>query len=100
MQYNFDKQMEKPLPKWTCLFKKNNNSIIYFRIKVVMNRFKITLGNKGLHPWFIMKALNFSKLIVRIKYFNGLILIRSKLNNYVIKRVSNLSRSVGRKKKV
>lgn len=25
----------------------NNNSIIYFRIKVVMNRFKITLGNKG-----------------------------------------------------
>lgn len=52
MQYNFDKQMEKPLPKWTCLFKKkkqpqNKNSIIYFRIKVVMNRFKITLGNKG-----------------------------------------------------
>lgn len=47
MQYNFDKQMEKPLPKWTCLFKKKNNSIIYFRIKVVMNRFKITLGNKG-----------------------------------------------------
>lgn len=25
MQYNFDKQMEKPLPKWTCLFKKKNN---------------------------------------------------------------------------
>lgn len=26
MQYNFDKQMEKPLPKWTCLFKKKNNN--------------------------------------------------------------------------
>lgn len=26
MQYNFDKQMEKPLPKWTCLFKKKTTT--------------------------------------------------------------------------